>query len=821
MTIVEIIEDYFSMKYGAAETVERLKNTNASQSFISPAIRVVNAFENHKFFDCVGHIRQMLEYCHCGIHLRGMIYEKCKEYSKIFSLYVNDNIVDSYSNVLTDIPEISFKYDFVLRRKQNEVIGDATLYNIFGFKSYLSFQQKMMIHNLKIMEKGNVYLACLSTGSGKSLLWQYAVADRIFKGVTIVVVPTNALATDHIKGDKEVFKNMPWVKSITYSSAENLRNETYLDSLCKVIDSGEDTILYISPEGLVNSKIKKAILRAAERGNIGAVVVDEVHLLIDWGAHFRPEFQLIPSLCKKLNSYEKKIYTVLLSATVTDNDKAVLEGLFSYGNFIEYRGEALRPELEYYTKCYKYKTQREEELKRLVPLCPKPMIIYVATKEQCSTYLEIVRSIGFKNCEMFTGETGDTEREVLITRWRKNDIDIMVATSAFGMGVDKADVRTIISAYIPENISRFYQEVGRAGRDGYSALSFSLVCFSEDESNADRFTNSKILTAESLLERWKEMKDNHEPDEDASCIWVRTSDAPEHLHFSKTGGKNSGWNQDVLLFLARNGYIEIEDIVREPEKKYKSYKIKMHLLKVHELEDGAKLLKEVEKYREDERKNITEGKDAVKNMFLNESCYSVYFFNTFKHAGVGCNGCPVCRQNGWNTGFSDPSMTNDLIFSVSEKNNYSYRNSLSNFGGMQSIGMLYYDETIEQDKVRDLISRLILTGTDYIVTVDDKQYVEELCLIERNDYLIVNHSELDMILGNIKNGTIAIFFIEDDSANQDLLNNINRHKNDNDEMNVIIICKRDTYWKKQQHYLKELVEYAIPLESVLKEEIVC
>ena len=142
----------------------------------------------------------------------------------------------------------------------------------------------------------------------------------------------------------------------------------------------------------------------------------------------------------------------------------------------------------------------------MIKYMPKPLIVYVIEPDTANKYCKKLRSMGFTNVFSYTGDTSDTDRELLLEKWKANEFDVMIATSAFGMGVDKSNVRTIVHACVPENLSRFYQEVGRGGRDGLPSLSITAMFTSKDDGRNDLsvafgLVNKSILKKENLLIR--------------------------------------------------------------------------------------------------------------------------------------------------------------------------------------------------------------------------------------------------------------------------------------------------------------------------------
>lgn len=825
MNEIEILENYLCGKVTSEMANNLLLNSTEPISKVNPIIRAISCFNKGYFYDGLGHLRQSIVYYHRAIHINGLWFERCKKYEKDFGFYIDEetNTVDVVPWAMDRVDGLKFEYEFALRRRQKKSIGDSALVNFFGFPTYTSLQQKMMMYSLKKMVRGDVLLACIPTGSGKSLLWQYAVSTGKFRGITIVIVPTNALATDHIQSDKVVLNDTPWIKSIAYSAAQNQKDENYLDLICDEIKSGSDMILYISPEGLTNSRIKKALLDASAHDYVAAVIVDEAHLMVDWGMHFRPEFQLIPALCRHMNK-QHKIYTVLLSATITMSDAATLRDLFSYGEFCEYRGDELRPEVEFYSHNCASEKERCEILRELIPLVPKPAILYVGTKEQCGKYYRLIQELGIKRVQVFTGDTIDIDRERIIQSWRSNEIDVMVATSAFGMGVDKADVRTIITSYLPENISRFYQEVGRAGRDGYSALSFSLICHFEDDKVADSFTDSRLLTVDSLLERWNELKANAEPSEESDCIWINTSNAPKHLKHSITGGRNSGWNQDVLLLMARCGYLEVEDVIRDFSSNYKAFKMKVRVKRIAELDNAALIEQSVSEFRDNERTVIVEGKQSVRDMYSihNEMCYSTYFTNEFIYAAGGCNGCPACRKNEYGKWFPVGDIQYYSNRRVEKQNTFCFANALSSSVNQKSKGMFFFEAQPSDEIIRDIAGKLLLAGADYLVLNNvPNNLIEDIRWNECNTNIIVTLDEVIKIPYNLICGTVVFFMTGNETENRQMLLQSEDIMKACIDINVIYICPRDYYYNEEQHYLRDCLEYSLPVNVVLQEEVIC
>ena len=171
---------------------------------------------------------------------------------------------------------------------------------------------------------------------------------------------------------------------------------------------------------------------------------------------------------------------------------------------MEFISHRLRPEITYYVKEFTDPIERDRAVSECAWRLPRPAIFYTTEVDDAKALAERLRSQGFARIGCFHGETSQIERRRLIEAWRGDLIDIMVATSAFGLGVDKADVRAVVHACLPEDLHRYYQEVGRGGRDGCCALAL-LIHTPYDEAIARQLSATQVIGVELGLQRWKAM----------------------------------------------------------------------------------------------------------------------------------------------------------------------------------------------------------------------------------------------------------------------------------------------------------------------------
>jgi hypothetical protein len=404
---------------------------------------------------------------------------------------------------------------------------------------------------------GCVRLVVLPTGSGKSLVGLSAALAGPAKagGLTIIVVPTIALAFDqmeqartHSPGDKERID--AWRSGMDPSVSDAIRER---------IRAGQQRVLYVSPESLVG-KLRKDVTEAASRGYLSALIIDEAHLVTQWGASFRPEFQTLTALWRNLRAAcpQGRIFkTLLMTATVTPETYADLRSLFQNEDGTDLTTLAaihLRPEPDYFIARCLTEEERDDRILEILRHAPRPAILYATKVEDAIRWHHWCLRQGWTRTGLVHGECSASDRENAIIKWRNNGTDLMVATSAFGVGMDKGDVRLVIHACVPETVDRFYQEVGRGGRDGKACVSI-LLWTDEDFRIGRGMSSPKLIGDELGLERWK-------------TLWHGATAVGElhrlDLRALRPGKqwdseRNIGWNIRTLLMLARAGVLQLVD----------------------------------------------------------------------------------------------------------------------------------------------------------------------------------------------------------------------------------------------------------------------
>jgi ATP-dependent DNA helicase RecQ len=439
--------------------------------------------------------------------------------------------------------------------------AEPWLYDRLGFASWGSAAQKEGVWRALTAPARSTTLVALPTGAGKSLCFQ-ALASWV-TGLVVVVVPTVALAIDHYRSACAVLSSTLGLSPLYYTADDpNLPGERVIEEL----RAGRCRLLFTSPEACVSGKLRPVLADAARSGRLDALVIDEAHLADSWGMFFRVDFQVLAALRRQwVQEPTARLRTLLLSATFTRECRRTLRRLFwdEGQNWSEVVSQRLRPELVYYTQVFESAEGQHEAVLDCAWRLPRPAILYTTTRSDARAWTQHLRDEGFRRVACFDGDTPAHERRDLLDRWRDNSIDLMVATSAFGMGVDKPDVRAVVHACLPEDLHRFYQEVGRGGRDGGSAASVLLPLFPRDRDIASGLA-PRLLKPETLGRRWKAMWETRTATGQADVWRLRTDAAPDNLYAFETGRRNIAWNKRLLLQLARAGLVQLLDIQVPP-----------------------------------------------------------------------------------------------------------------------------------------------------------------------------------------------------------------------------------------------------------------
>ena len=334
--------------------------------------------------------------------------------------------------------------------------------DIFGFNEFRPGQSEV----INAVADGKNVLAIMPTGGGKSICFQLPAIMN--SGLTVVISPLIALMRDQVRGLQAV--------GVAAGALTSGNTEDETKAVFAELNAGKLKILYLAPERLAASSMRTTL----QRSNVISLVVDEAHCVSQWGHDFRPDYLRIGELRQSLD--------VPLAAFTATADKETRQEIIKrlFGGFPPkvFLNGFNRPNL--HLSFAVKKNPRQQIIEFVNQRKSQPGIIYCGTRAKTETLAKALREVGHNTC-YYHGAMSAEERREVENRFKVEDELIVVATVAFGMGVDKPDIRWVVHADLPKSIESFYQEIGRAGRDGGPAETYTLYG-SEDI----RFRRSQI-----------------------------------------------------------------------------------------------------------------------------------------------------------------------------------------------------------------------------------------------------------------------------------------------------------------------------------------
>lgn len=430
----------------------------------------------------------------------------------------------------------SHSVDFCSGEDQRRALGQIPADESFqrlGYKTFKTNGQFAAVQAVRAMSEGSTCVIMLPTGSGKTEVALALIEDLPLEFKTlesptimsVIIVPYVVLAKDlerrllNLYQDRLYSSDIPLRFAHTHDMSDD-QKQTVIDR----IENGEDEIpgiLITSPESLVG-KFRDLVLDKARRGQLGAIVVDEAHLLYQSGVDFRLDFREVSKLraeaCEvALAEGHRRPKTLLMSATIGDTELRHFAETFGPTeqlgviDAIEARDE---PDIFIAQRCPP--DERMEHLKEAISRLPRPALVYVTKPDDAKELFRVVREWGFFRTRCVVAETPGSERTATLRDLRTDDgpskVDLVIANSAFGLGIDCDEIRTVIHYCLPETIDRWYQEIGRGGRDGNRSVGLLLPDLNKSSKGSDYRVAVSLspttLELQTIKDRWQHLKTN-------------------------------------------------------------------------------------------------------------------------------------------------------------------------------------------------------------------------------------------------------------------------------------------------------------------------
>ena len=328
-----------------------------------------------------------------------------------------------------------------------------TLEQYFGHRAFRVGQERVV----RALLAGKSSLAIFPTGGGKSLCFQLPAI--LLEGVTLVISPLIALMKDQVESLKR--------KKIAAARLDSTLNSAEVGEVMAALLGGNLKLLYVAPERLVN----EGFLKAMKRVKVSLLVIDEAHCISEWGHNFRPDYLRIATLAKKM-----KWKTVLaLTATATPKVADDIAAAFKITKGNRVQNSFRRANLSLHITPCPAGDRLQVLIDKLTTSDRLPAIVYVTqqvTAEHVATHL----ARNNINVQAYHAGLPDEHRAEVQDAFMQGRTQVLVATIAFGMGIDKADIRAVYHYNLPKTLENYQQEIGRAGRDGNASHCEMLAC---------------------------------------------------------------------------------------------------------------------------------------------------------------------------------------------------------------------------------------------------------------------------------------------------------------------------------------------------------
>ena len=352
----------------------------------------------------------------------------------------------------------------------------SKLKEFFGFDSFKADQERVVRH----LTDGNDAFVLMPTGGGKSLCYQ--LPALVMEGTAIVISPLIALMKNQVDAIRGFVAQNDGIAHFLNSSL----NKVQIAEVRKDLLSGVTKLLYVAPESLTKAE-NVAMLKEIK---ISFYAVDEAHCISEWGHDFRPEYRRIRNIIEEIGSAP----IIALTATATPKVQSDILKNLGIANAQVFKSSFNRPNLYYEIRD---KSDPKRDIIKYIRQNPgKSGIIYCLSRKKVEELAELLNINGIKALPYHAGLDAKTRADNQ-DKFLMEEVDVIVATIAFGMGIDKPDVRFVIHYDIPKSIEGYYQETGRAGRDGQEGQCITFYSY-KDIQKLEKFMQGKPIAEQEI-----------------------------------------------------------------------------------------------------------------------------------------------------------------------------------------------------------------------------------------------------------------------------------------------------------------------------------